>query len=138
MPLLGEEQSMRHFLYYGAIGICVLVSAALTYSLLWSRPTEVATTLPAPAVHAGTSSYPVASETPEWRCDVSLENYKSLRVGMSYRRVRGIFGCEGTETYRNDGVGDNYINYKWDVPGGGDVSTSFKNDGLARMNWSAY
>ena len=122
--------------YYGLLGTCAVFSVAAVYSILTPQPAPVRVAASAP-VSAETPAKPVASEVPEWKCDITLEDYKSLKVGMSYSRVRGALGCEGKEKYRNDYGGDkSFVNYEWDVPGGGSVYATFENDGLRNKSWS--
>ena len=66
---------------------------------------------------------------------MTLDNYKLLKVGMPYRRARGIFGCEGRETYRYEYGNDVNVSYEWKVPGGPSATADFENDGLAKKTW---
>ena len=127
---------MRDALFYSLVGACVLASGAMAYDLLSSEPEPavvISNTLAAPEPMANAKP---AVQEPEWKCDVTLANYKALTVGMSYSRARAIFGCEGKETYRSDFGGDEtHVDYEWDVPGGGSASVSFKNNGLTNKSW---
>jgi len=119
---------MKHSVYYSVVGTCAFVSVALICSMLRSG-------LPKEQIIRVAAAVPVVQTDPTQRCDVTRKNYKRLQTGMSYSLVRDIFGCNGTETHRLD-VYDVYIHYKWDIPGGGGTTLTFKNDGLIDKSWS--
>ena len=127
---------MRDALFYSLVGACVLASGAMAYDLFSSEPERAVVTSNAPAAPEPMANAKPAVQEPEWKCDVTLANYKALTVGMSYSRARAIFGCEGKETLRIDGgVDDTYVSYQWDLPGGGFTSIDFKNNGLTDKLW---
>lgn len=93
---------MRDALFYSLVGACVLASGAMAYDLFSSEPERAVVTSNAPAAPEPMANAKPAVQEPEWKCDVTLANYKALTVGMSYSRARHL---------RMRGQGD--ITYRW-------------------------
>jgi Domain of Unknown Function with PDB structure (DUF3862) len=64
-------------------------------------------------------------------CKVSLAQYQSLATGMSYTRVKGILGCEGSELSRVDMAGFTTVMYMWEGNSfAANMNVTFQNDAL--------
>jgi opacity protein-like surface antigen len=47
-------------------------------------------------------------------CEVNLDQYNQLKVGMRYSQIVEILGCEGTLTFSAKGAGYKFENYNWE------------------------
>jgi hypothetical protein len=65
-------------------------------------------------------------------CSVTMDQYKQLQTGMSYRAVKKILGCDGVELSSSDIAGYKTEMYMWSGAGGlgANMNAMFQNDRL--------
>jgi hypothetical protein len=64
-------------------------------------------------------------------CKVSLAQYQSLEIGMSYSRAAAVLGCEGSELGRSEVAGFSTVMYIWQGNSlAANMKAMFQNDAL--------
>jgi hypothetical protein len=111
-------------------------AAAQSNNQRWSdllKPVEVKTNPAIPVAPPttrppGQPQHATAQTTP---CKVSLAQYQSLTMGMSYSRAVAVLGCEGTELSRSDMAGFRTVMFMWQGNSvAANMNAMFQNDAL--------
>ena len=65
-------------------------------------------------------------------CQVTLAQYQQLKTGMSYSKVVGVLGCEGSELSRVEMAGYKTEMFMWEGRGilGANMNVMLQNDKL--------
>lgn len=92
------------------------------------EPIKAAKTDPTVAPVAATATSAAAQST---NCKVSLTQYQSLAMGMSYSRAVAVLGCEGSELSRSDMAGYRTVMFMWQGNSmAANMNAMFQNDAL--------